>query len=708
MSNNFDTAVLLDSATYVAGDATTSGAGYFGFGRATGTEYSSGVRILTGAGVPADTAPQGSLYLRSGTAQLYQNTDGAATWTQLGSISTGSITLTDNSANAFEFIEGATPYTRYVTTNGAERVRSDVQQDFGAAGDVDSGIHIRDNSTSAFNFWAGTGSAMSMLGFESTNGAEVLTSAVPTVGFTAAAGTQLRLTDNIAAALAIGSTGDLDMLTFVTTEGAETIVVAAAGGQRFNTSIPVRFGTAGTEVLFTPDGTDLLVTGTGAIEYANDFETRYGADADAAIEYQNAGNILNIRTNNITGAGALAGSSGVTISTGTRIVTDAAVGTASGTIAIGTGATDVTDAGGTGAGSGPLQFSTGNASSTAGALSGPSGAIGFVTGNSADDVSGTITFTTGTAGTTRGTIDINATTIDLSTQATSFSLIDNTASALAVSQGNSVYWSCTTTDGSERIQIGVPTAAASTVAPMVEVNGSDFSDRIVLVEWFQQRPAIAADIANNNASKVMELIGTNSTSALANYATGGGVSIATAGAVADQALIRGNTTGADNSQSPWTGTTWSTSDSLLFKANVRVVDTANLRIGAGMKLSLNAGATLLDSGTDADQAWFVYDNPGAGFGANSATNWTCHASIGGVDTDTDTTVAVSAANWRLVISVDSSRVCRFYLNGVLRHTTAALTAAAAFLPFVGIQQTAGAVARSLIVQRMGISKLYSA
>lgn len=47
----------------------------------------AGINILVGAGAPADTAPKGSLYIRtdgsSTSTRLYVNTDGADTWTNV-------------------------------------------------------------------------------------------------------------------------------------------------------------------------------------------------------------------------------------------------------------------------------------------------------------------------------------------------------------------------------------------------------------------------------------------------------------------------------------------------------------------------------------------------------------------------------------------------------------------------------------------------
>lgn len=47
----------------------------------------AGVTIIAGAGAPTESAPQGSLYLRtdgsSTSTRLYVNTDGGTTWTNV-------------------------------------------------------------------------------------------------------------------------------------------------------------------------------------------------------------------------------------------------------------------------------------------------------------------------------------------------------------------------------------------------------------------------------------------------------------------------------------------------------------------------------------------------------------------------------------------------------------------------------------------------
>lgn len=60
-------------------------------GGATGPTFSSG------SGAPAATQPRGSIYLRTDVAGVFQNTDGATTWSQLGQV-TPSVAAVDDGA----------------------------------------------------------------------------------------------------------------------------------------------------------------------------------------------------------------------------------------------------------------------------------------------------------------------------------------------------------------------------------------------------------------------------------------------------------------------------------------------------------------------------------------------------------------------------------------------------------------------------------
>lgn len=639
MSNNFDGWVILDTL-----DTSTLTVG-FAHGRADGTMVPSGpvwgalnVDPSAGAGVEANL---GSVITRytAANVQLWQKTGaGDTAWTQLGNLS-GSVTLTA------------------VSTTGTN--------DF-----------------------------------------------------------QWTMADNQPAAVSFGASGALDMLVFDSTNGAEQVVINAVDGLKLADGAQLILGT-GDDVQINPDGTDAVVTGTGDLVLGDDFVLAFGATKDWEASLISASNRLDLLGLDVTAGGATAataalriisgdrtkddadanvpGSGALTFSSGATSVTAAATGGASGIVSLFTGSTDSTDAGGTGGDTGAIQLQTGQANSTAG-TSGNSGSILLTTGASADGNTGNITLTTGTAGGARGVLDINAATIDLVTQATLLSVIDNSATSLTISQGANLQLGIDTTNGAEAITVGNtttnPQIDLSQTRRAIKTDGIDFGDRYVLVEEFQQRPQLAGSIANNNASKTWEVAGTNAADAGAVFFTGGGIELTTAGTANDQEIIIPNTTGADNSQSPWQGTQWNTSNSPIMKANVRVSDTANTRLGVGLKIAL----TTLDTGTDADQVWLGYDSGGALVA--SSTNWVAVVSINGTDTQTDTGVAVAGGNYRMVIAVDGSRVCRFYINGALVHTTAALTASVTTLkPFAGVQTLAGA-GRVFIVQRIACSRAY--
>jgi len=83
MANDFDGPILIDNGV---GTPAAPG-GYVGFGRAAGTEVSTGPRIYAGTGNPQNTlnAPAGTLYLSSdgsagGGGTLFVATDAVGNW----------------------------------------------------------------------------------------------------------------------------------------------------------------------------------------------------------------------------------------------------------------------------------------------------------------------------------------------------------------------------------------------------------------------------------------------------------------------------------------------------------------------------------------------------------------------------------------------------------------------------------------------------
>lgn len=248
---------------------------------------------------------------------------------------------------------------------------------------------------------------------------------------------QWLLPSNQNPALQIGSAGDLDMLGWDTTVGAEVVYVGATLGLRLNDSRPLRFGTDGTDVIMNPNGTDVEVTGTGAFRYLDNFNVQFGtAVNDRFVErYDSAGGRYSLTGANVTAGGAAAASRSVFFGTGGRFKNDNNAGLpASGSYLFQTGPSDVTFAGAaTGGPSGGFDFFTGAAgSSGAGATSGNSGGFNFQTGNSDDAISGGFSFSSGTGPGGRGIFDINCPTIDTQTQATTWAILNANANALRI------------------------------------------------------------------------------------------------------------------------------------------------------------------------------------------------------------------------------------------------------------------------------------
>ncbi|MDP3769240.1 MAG: hypothetical protein Q8S13_14605, partial [Dehalococcoidia bacterium] len=229
------------------------------------------------------------------------------------------------------------------------------------------------------------------------------------------------LTDNSATALVIGATGDLDMMTFDTTNGAEVVSIGSTLGFRLNDNSPLRLGTPGTDVVLTPDGTDVVVTATGIVIYNNDVVSALGTLANDrfSISYNLANTRGQISGASITAGGATQATRGFRIETGARNKNDAnagvpasgnldfftgatsqttaaATGGVSGTVTVGSGSTDSNFAGAVGGASGGVTISSGVASSTIG-TSGATGIIQLLTGVSDDANTGNIVLTTGAA-----------------------------------------------------------------------------------------------------------------------------------------------------------------------------------------------------------------------------------------------------------------------------------------------------------------------
>jgi len=213
------------------------------------------------------------------------------------------------------------------------------------------------------------------------------------------------------------------------------------------------------------------------------------------------------------------------------------------------------------------------------------------------------------------------------------------------------------------------------------------------------KPSLNGDIQNAAEATRMiadpdfEVLGTNASSDDVAFYAEGGIKMETDGANHDQVILLPH---LDANQSAWTQVTWGSDKQTKWQCHIKTGSAiTNTVIWAGLKLT-NTSVTA----TDDDQAFFRYQD-----GINSG-KWQAINSIGGTDTSTDAVVTVAAdTEYVLQISIDSSRIARFYIDGVLVKTSAALTNAKDLIPYIGIQGEGAAEAKHLYVFGQSISRV---
>ena len=230
------------------------------------------------------------------------------------------------------------------------------------------------------------------------------------------------------------------------------------------------------------------------------------------------------------------------------------------------------------------------------------------------------------------------------------------------------------------------------------LGGNALSTRFEL-RWIagqRGKPSINADI--NSATEAVreiadpdfEVLGTNGTSALSTYNVEGGIKFTTAGASADQMILLPH---LDANQSPWAQVTWGSDQETIWECHIKTGSAiTSTTIWAGLKLT-NTSVTA----TDADQCFFRYA------AATNSGKWEAVSSIADTDVATDTGVlAVLSTEYRFRIAIDSARQARMLMaagaNGAMTFikTTAALTNATDFIPYIGVQADTGAAKHFLI------------
>ncbi len=240
------------------------------------------------------------------------------------------------------------------------------------------------------------------------------------------------------------------------------------------------------------------------------------------------------------------------------------------------------------------------------------------------------------------------------------------------------------------------------IAASGETRGRRLSTRYQLLWVAGQhgKPGLNALLTNSLANYAItdrdfEILGTNAVSADTAYHADGGITLNSHGADLDQTILLPHLL---SNCSPWTATTWGTDRQVQWEAHVKAGSAVTAQIlWAGLKLTNTPTAA-----TDDDSAYFRYQN-----GVNGG-NWQALYSIGGTDSAVDTGVAAAASTeYHFRITIDSSRIARFYLNGTLVATSTALTTAVNFIPYVGVQASGAAAVKSLRVLGQAIGRAYA-
>lgn len=201
------------------------------------------------------------------------------------------------------------------------------------------------------------------------------------------------------------------------------------------------------------------------------------------------------------------------------------------------------------------------------------------------------------------------------------------------------------------------------------------------------------------ASRTIELFGTNADNAGVTFLEGGGIRLETAGADADQHILGAH---LETTMTALAGINWDSANEPLFCANIvtgpQAADLHDTTLWAGFKLT-NTDVVI----TDDDQFFFRTDGAGA-----VAGNWFAVQSVGGTDVEFDTGIlAVEATPYQLFVVLDENRVPHYYINGAYVWTgTAQATALATYEFYVGVAARGVGAAKQLDIRNLLVSQTY--
>jgi len=233
-------------------------------------------------------------------------------------------------------------------------------------------------------------------------------------------------------------------------------------------------------------------------------------------------------------------------------------------------------------------------------------------------------------------------------------------------------------------------------------NAAKDTRRYYLEEWFTQLPKLNAvnviDPDANDASalalhvlanKNFEVLGTNMTSALSTRnATAAGITLTTAGADADQAIVLPH---LDANQTAWTGNKWGTENQTVWECSINTNAIDNQKLWAGLKLTNDQLVA-----TDDDQAFFKFQTDATNSEAfTDFTKWHFVHSVGGTDFISVLPITVVANTiYHLKIEIDSARKLSIFVDGQQYNitTTSGSTGGTAVTtgPYIGIEAGAAA------------------
>lgn len=195
-----------------------------------------------------------------------------------------------------------------------------------------------------------------------------------------------------------------------------------------------------------------------------------------------------------------------------------------------------------------------------------------------------------------------------------------------------------------------------------------------------------------------EILGNSMTSALVTRnATNAGVTMTTAGADQDQAILLPNLA----NPVAWSDTPWGTENQVEWECSITTTEIDNQKVWAGLKLKNDQLVA-----TDASQAFFKFQTD-----ADASEVFTDFTKLHFIYTN-ETAVYISQlpitvaanTNYHLKITIDSARLASIFVNGIQYNvtTTAGSTGGTAVVPAVGTTPSAALIDNIDLIPYIGI------